>query len=214
MKTDKNRRRLFFWTLREFRKKGGFMSRGARCNIATTIKCPYHCDYCPMFIYGEPKKYEECTFDEWKVFLERFPIWLSAVYISGGEPSLYSDIVPLTNYLIDNGHHVLLQTNLFKPEAFIGIRPHHRLIFMATYHEKQEQKLGRGDKFYDNADFLRDNGFLVVTQQIGGADKRLTRVKEYFTKKWFMETDNSIMFEPSTPRTLRMWMGCVNMYKK
>jgi len=214
MKSDKNRRRLFFRTLREFRKKGGFMSRGARCNIAVTIKCPFHCGYCPMFIYDNPKKYEESTWEEWKVFLERFPIWLSAVYISGGEPSLYSDIVPLINYLIEKGHHVILQTNLFEPEAFIGIRPHWRLIFMATYHEKQEQRLGRGDKFYENAELLRGEGFLVVTQQIGGADKRNTRVKEYFTKKWFMETDNSIMFEPSTPRSLRMWMGCVNMYKK
>ncbi len=213
MKSDKNRRRLFFWTLREFRKKGGLISRGARCTITTTSKCPYHCDYCPMFIYGEPKKYNECTWEEWKVFFERFPLWLSTVYISGGEPSLYSDIVPLINYLIDRGHHIILQTNLFRPEAFIGIRPHYRLIFMATYHEKQEQKLGRGNKFYENAEFLRDNGFLVVTQQIGGVDRRNTRVKEYFTRKWFLESDNSIMFEPSTPRSLRMWMGCVNMYK-
>ena len=148
------------------------------------------------------------------MFLERFPVWISALYVSGGEPSLYSDIIPLINYLIERGHHVILQTNLFKPEAFIGIRPHYRLVFMATYHEKQEQKLGRGDKFYENAEFLRNNGFLVMTQQIGGADKRNTRVKEYFTKKWFLETDNTIMLEPSTPRSLRMWTGCVNMYKK
>ena len=120
---------------------------------------------------------------------------------------MYFDIVPLINYLIESGHHVILQTNLFKAESFIGIKPHHRLIFMATYHKEQS-------KFYENADLLRDNGFLVVTQQIGGVDKRNTRVKEYFTKKWFLESDNSIMFEPSTPRTLRMWMGCVNMYKK
>jgi len=214
MKSDKNRRRLFFWTLREFRKKGGLISRGARCTITTTSKCPYHCDYCPMFIYREPRKYEECTWQEWKVFFERLPMWFSAVYISGGEPSLYSDIVPLINYLIDRGHHILLQTNLFNGEAFIGIKPHHRLVFMATYHEKQEEKLNRGNKFYENAELLRDNGFLVVTQQIGAVNKKHTRVKEYFTKKWFAETDNSIMFEPSTPRSLRMWMGCVNMYKK
>ncbi len=214
MKSDKNRRRLFFWTMRGFRKKGGLMSRGARCCIVTTTKCQYHCDYCPSFIYGKPKKYQECTWQEWRVFMERFPIWISVVYITGGEPSLYSDVVPLTNYLIDAGHHVILQTNLLKPEAFIGIRPHYRLIFMATYHEKQEQKLGRGDQFYENAEFLRDNGFLVITQQVGGVDRRNTRVKEYFTRRWFLESDNAIMFEPTAPRSLRMWLGSVNMYKK
>ena len=211
---DKIRRLLFFWTLREFRKKGRLISRGARCSIATTSQCPYRCDYCPSFIYGEPKKYEECTWQEWRVFLERFPIWISAVYITGGEPSMYFDIVPLTNYLIESGHHVILQTNLFKAESFIGIKPHHRLIFMATYQEKQEQKLNRGNKFYENAELLRGNGFLIITQQVGAVNKKHTRVKEYFTKKWFIESDNTIMFEPSTPRSLRIWMGSVNMYKK
>ena len=212
--SDKNRRRLFFLTLREFRKKGGLISRGARCTIVTTSRCPYHCSYCPQFIFGEPKKYKESTWREWRTFFDRLPMWFSAVYISGGEPSLYFDIVPLINFLIERGHHVILQTNLFKAEAFIGIIPHYRLIFMATYHEKEERRLGRGDKFYENAEALRDCGYLVVTQQIGAVSKKHTRVKEYFTRKWFVEEDNSIMFEPSTPRSLRMWMGCSNMYKK
>jgi len=161
-----------------------------------------------MFIYGEPRKYDECSVEEWKVFLDRFPSWISAMYISGGEPSLYKDIVPLINYLTDRGHHVLLQTNLFKPEAYIGIKPHKRLVFMATYQDEYEN----GNRFYEAADMLRDEGFLVITQQIGQYNKKHSRIKEYFTEKWFKETDNSIMLEPSSPRTLRMWLGCVNMY--
>jgi len=167
-----------------------------------------------MFIHGEPKKYDECSFEEWKVFLDRFPVWISAMYISGGEPGMYKDIVPLVNYLLKRGHHVLIQTNLFKPEAFIGITPHWRLVFMATYHKECEDKLGRGDQFFANVNYLRGQGFAVVSQQIGTFDKRHTRVKEYFTEKWFKDVDNSIMFEPSTPRTLRMWVGCINMYKQ
>ena len=207
---DKIRAFIFFHTMREIVKNGNILSRGARCTLVTTIKCPYRCSYCPSFIYGEPRKYDECTVDEWKTFLDRFPIWISAMYISGGEPSLYSDIVPLINHLIERGYHVLLQTNLFKAKAFIGIKPHRRLIFMATYHEEFERN--RGDRFYQSAEMLRKAGYLVITQQIGQYNKQHSRIKEYFTEKWFKESDNSIMFEPSTPKTLRMWLGCVNMY--
>jgi organic radical activating enzyme len=207
---DKIRAFIFFHTLREVKKKGGMLSRGARCTLVTTIKCPFRCSYCPMFIYGEPRKQDECTAEEWEVFLDRFPMWISAMYISGGEPSLYKDIVPLINNLIKRGYHVLLQTNLYKAEAYIGIKPHKRLVFMATYHEEQEQN--RGDSFYRSADMLRKEGFLVITQQIGQYNKKHSRIKEFFTEKWFKETDNSIMLEPSAPRTLRMWLGCVNMY--
>jgi len=207
---DKIKSFYFFHTLREFKKTGGPLSRGARCTLVTTIKCPYRCSYCPMFIYGDPQKYDECSFEEWKVFLDRFPMWISAMYISGGEPSLYKDIVPLINYLIERGHHVLLQSNLYKPEAYIGIKPHRRLVFMATYHGEGEKD--RGDKFYKAADMLRKEGFFVVLQQIGQYNKKHSRIKEYFSEKFFKEIDNSIMLEPSTPRTLRMWVGCVNMY--
>jgi len=201
---------IFFHTLREFKITGGEISRGARCCLLPTMKCPYRCPYCPMYIYGEPKKYDECSVAEWKIFLDRFPMWISAMYIGGGEPGLYSEIVSLINYLIERGHHVILQTNLYKPEAFIGIKPHRRLIFLATYHEEGERN--RGDKFYEGAEMLRKEGFLVVTQQIGQYKKKHSRVKEYYTEKFFKEIDNSIMLEPSTPRTLRMWVGCVNMY--
>jgi len=207
---DKLKQFLFFHSLREFKKIGGLFSRGARCTLVTTIKCPYRCSYCPSFIHGEPQKYDECGAEEWKTFLDRYPMWISAMYISGGEPSLYYDIVPLINMLIERGHHVILQSNLYKPEAFIGIKPHRRLVFISSYHEEQEKS--RGNKFYDAADMLRDAGFLVITQQIGQYNKKHSRVKEYFTEKWFKESDNSIMLEPSSPRTLRMWLGCVNMY--
>ena len=211
---SKIKSRLFFLTLREFRKRGNTLSRGLRCSLAVTVRCPYRCTYCPSFIYGEPVKHDECSLEEWRVFLDRFPVWISSMCITGGEPGLYKDIVPLANYLVQRGYHVTIQTNLFKPEAFIGITPHWRLIFMATYHQEQEEKLGRGNHFYRSVNFLRKHGFTVISQQVGAFDKRNTRVKEFFTEKWFKEVDNNIMFAPSTPRTLRMWVGSINMYKK
>lgn len=206
MNLDKIKSRLFFRTLREFKRRGNIFSRGARCNIITTTRCPYHCEYCPMFLYGRQKIYPESSFEEWRVFLDRFPMWISTMYISGGEPSLYKDLVLLVNYLIKRGHHVHVQTNLYRPEAFIGIHPHWRLLFLASHHKEAVD-------FYDKAEYLRSKGFNVITQAVGEFDKRNNRVKEFFTEKWFKEVDNAIMFEPSTPRTLRMWIGCVNMFR-
>jgi len=205
MNLDRIKSYLYFHTIREVKRHGGILTRGARCCIVVNTKCPYHCDYCPMYIYGKQKIYKESTFDEWRVFLDRFPIWISDMYISGGEPSLYSDIVPLINYLIKRGHHVHIQTNLYKPEAFVGILPHWRLIFFATDH-------GESAGFHENAEALRCWGFNVVTQAIGSFDKKNTRVKEFFTEEWFKKEDDVIMFEPSAPRTLRMWLGAINMY--
>ena len=85
---------------------------------------------------------------------------------------------------------------------------------MATYHKECEDKLGRGDQFFANVEYLRGHGFTVISQQVGAFDQRNTRVKEFFTEKWFKEVDNNIMFAPSAPRTLRMWVGSINMYKK
>lgn len=205
--------KLFWYTIRMLKKRDNIFARGAACNIIVTTKCPYHCSYCPSFIYGEPRKYEESTFEQWVTFLNRFQIRLSAVYVSGGEPTLYKDIVPLINYLLEKKHHVILQTNLFKAESLIGITPKYNLLIHATFHESEEVKFSRTD-FFDRADMLKKLGFNVQTQQIGSYTQKTDRNKEFFTEDWFKNEDDSIIFEPSTPTTLRMWTGCINMYKQ
>ena len=138
-----NIKRFFHYlTIREHSKVGRWFSRGVRATIVTTTRCPLSCDYCPMYIYGMVKRYDESTFEEWKVWLDRFPYWVSHFYVSGGEPSLYKDIVPLVNYLIERGHHVTVFTNLWKIENFDGIKPHWRLLFQPTFH-KHEDDLDR-----------------------------------------------------------------------
>lgn len=205
--------KLFWKTLRMVPKKGNIFTRGVSCNVVVTTRCPYRCTYCPSFIYGDPKIHKESTVEEWKTFLDRFQARISLVYVSGGETSLYKDIVPLVNYLTEKRHHVIVQTNLFKPENFIGIIPRYNLIFHATYHQDQEIRLNKND-FFERAKVLEDQGLNVITQQVGNYDTKTKRNKEFFTEDWFKYEDDSITFEPSTPSTLRMWTGCINMYKK
>jgi organic radical activating enzyme len=164
-----------------------------------------------MFIDGEVKRYEECSFEEWKTFLtDRIQHWVSVYYISGGEPALYKDIVPLTNWLIERGHHVIIMTNLSYPKNFKGIKPHWRLMFQPTFHPK----FAKLDVFRRNLDELRRLGFNVTSQQVLQNDGNFSRIKEFFTVNWFKNIDNNLQAAPDSPKTLRLYTGCVNVFRK
>jgi uncharacterized radical SAM superfamily Fe-S cluster-containing enzyme len=202
-------KRKFYWlTLLYHNRRGYFFKRGSVAMINTTTRCPLHCDYCPMFYYGPVKKYDECSFDEWKNFIERFPQWISQMYISGGEPSLYKDIVPLVNWLVGRGHHVIVFTNLWKIENYKGIKPHWRLIFQPTFHN-DEDKLER----FLPALREMEKTYQVISQQIFENPNGLTRIKEFFSRDWFKNDDHWFQFAPDTPRTQRVWLGCIEMYR-
>ena len=204
--------RKLFWLsflISHLNNKRGIFKRGIAVDIIPTTRCNLHCDYCPMFLYGEVKKYEECSFDEWKVFINRMQHWVSTYYISGGEPSLYKDIVPLTNYLIERGHKVIIMTNLWKPENLYEIKPHWRLMFMPTFHKGQD-KIER----YSKALKKMQNKFNVTSQQIFQNDYGFDRTKEFFTPEWFKNEDDNLQFAPDSPRTLAIYTGCVNIFKR
>lgn len=199
-----------YWlTLRQYKKKGKWFSKGVRAAMITTTRCPLRCNYCPMYIYGDVKKYEESTFDEWRVWFERFPYWISQIYVSGGEPSLYKDIVPLVNWLVERGHHVIVFTILWKVENYEGIKPHWRLLFMPTLHQGD-----RVERFKNAVATLEGSGHQVTSQQLFENQCNLKRVKEFFTADWFKNEDRSFQFAPDTPRTLTIYAGCVNLYRK
>lgn len=183
---------------------------GRRATLVTTTTCNLHCSYCPMFIYGEVKKYEISTVEEWQRWFKRFPIKLNLVFVSGGEPSIYPHIVPLVNWLVSEGYHVIIFSNLFKAENFIGIKPHWRLLFMPTYHET---KGNSRDRFNKGVELLDKKGFQVSSQQIFENTGNFWRIKEFFTIDWFKNEDDGFQFAPDTPRTLKIWSGCINMYK-
>lgn len=199
-----------------FPKKGKWFSRGVRATVVTTTRCNLHCDYCPMFLYGEVRRYEESTFEEWKVWFERFPYWISQIYVSGGEPSLYKDIVPLVNWLVERGHHVTIFTNLHKAENFIisrntgavNIKPHWRLLFMPTFHQGDD-----AERFKGAVRNMEAAGYNVASQQLFENQHKLSKIKDFFTPDWFKEEDDGFQFAPDTPKTLQIYSGCVNLYR-
>ena len=204
-------RKLFWLTHRWLNGKRGFLKKGITIDIIPTTRCNYKCSYCPMFIHGEVKRYEECSFEEWKEFLsKRIQHWVSVYYISGGEPALYKDIVPLTNWLIERGHHVIIMTNLTYPGKFHGIRPHWRLMFMPTYHSEFSDI----DCFKDNVEGLKERGYNVTSQQVLQNDGKFNRIKEFFTVNWFENLDDNLQAASDSPRTLRLYTGCINVFKK
>jgi hypothetical protein len=155
------------------------------------------------------KQYDESTFEEWKGWFERFPVWISQVYVSGGEPSDYPYIVPLVNWLVERGHHVIVFTNLWKTENFGGIKPHWRLIFQPTFHKGQDD-LER----FERAVARMRKTHQVTSQQVKVNTYGMDRVKEYFSREWFELEDDGFQFAPDTPRTKKIWSGCMELYRK
>lgn len=184
-----------------------------RASVIVTNRCPLKCEYCPMYIregVGNQNIPKESTFEEWKTFLKRYPNHIRELYVSGGEPTIYKDIVPLVNWLIwEYKTYVIIFTNLWKPEAFEGIRPHRRLMFMPTFH-------GSYDKWerYEKALNKIKKKYLVNSQQMLKNEHGLSRAKEYFTNDYFENIDNNLTFPPDAPKSLRIYLGAINSYQR
>jgi hypothetical protein len=205
-----NPRRWFWLTLRLVSKAGGWFTRGVRVCAVLSTRCPLKCSYCPMTIYNPVKRFEECSFEEWKVYFQRFPHRISLVYLSGGETSLYKDIVPLTNWLIEKGHHVIIFSNLWKIENFQGIKPHWRLIFFPTYHAEQDNP----DRYAFALSALGEKYNVYSTEFEKDTLKTKDHsIKNFWSKEWFETCDDTLHLAPNTPRTLALYTGCVNLYK-
>ena len=206
------KRKTFWWFFMNTRhdNKKGLFKKGIQVDIIPTTRCNYKCSYCPMFLHGEVKRYDECTLEEWQTFIKRIRHWVSTFYISGGEPGLYKDIVPLTNWLIERGHKVIIMTNLSYPEKFKGIKPHWRLMFLPTFH----LEFAKPQKFQEGIDWLKKQGYNVTSQQILQNDGNFTRIKEFFTPEYFEYEDENFQFAPDSPRSLRIYVGCVNLFRK
>ncbi len=216
-------RRKMFWYMHIFsgavNNKRGLFKRGITIDIIPTTVCNYHCSYCPMFLHGEVKKFKECTWLEWADFItRRVQHWVSVFYVSGGEPALYKDIVPLINWMIGRGHKVILLTNLSYPEKFEGMKPHWRLMFQPTFHEE----FANMEKFQQGLVWLRERGY-GITSQVTGDDERpeelkkigaLKRIKEFYTADWFQNHDPNMQAGPDAPLTSRLFIGSANLYRK
>jgi len=94
--------------------------------------------------------------------------WL--IMISGGEPFLYDQFVPLAQ-LLTRDHHLQITTNLShrSVKAFAdAVDPSRVMIICASYHVSERER--RGEKwtrdFIDRYLYLKDKGFLVLANYV------------------------------------------------
>ena len=97
-----------------------------------TTRCNLSCEYCSSSIWlGEEPKFKELTGDEWIEKFKDYPIKL--VSISGGEPSIYKDIVKVVDWFVSQKIAVRIITNLTNFRLLEIKRSPYVRIF-TTYH--------------------------------------------------------------------------------
>jgi Radical SAM superfamily len=194
------------------KNKPFFWSRGSQTAIILTTRCPFHCEYCQMFIAdGESPKYNECTLDEWKKFVENYPEWMELIMVSGGETTLYPEMPELVNWLVDRGHHILLFTNLWKPEVILRLKKSYKLLVWAAF-----QKTDSVDRFNEAYQMVKNHVRVEVAETLYAGEKRrlpYSVIKPVWDRDYLIHQLPTLSFPPDAPRTNRMTVNCFNVYR-
>lgn len=81
-------------------------------SLHVTYRCNLSCSYCYSSKYRNLDVSNELNASQWKRIIDEcISIKCQSVYITGGEPTLRSDLFPIWKYAIDSGLHVKLLTN-------------------------------------------------------------------------------------------------------
>lgn len=108
--------------------------------VALTTKCNYGCEHCPMSEWRNvAPKFPLCN-AELIPFIENYcPPTQWIIELTGGEPALYAELVPLCEWLSNHKYKVLIKTNGSLPiPAYKNIRR------CAAFHKFEEPP-----KYYD-----------------------------------------------------------------
>jgi hypothetical protein len=112
------------------------LRRGIPIILNLTFSCPLRCKYCSMTLpAGRRPHCRVATLEDWKNFMLRLPPGkFREVKLCGGEVTWIPWMPELANWLLEQGYHVLLVTNLGNEIAVMRVRPHYRFKVWATYH--------------------------------------------------------------------------------
>ena len=121
--------------------KSLLFKRGLTLNIYLTLRCNLMCDFC--CVKANRVKCDESTLEQWQEFFRRFPEPVRELSVSGGETTLVDYYPELCNWLLDEGYHVSLATNLHKVKLnrdwpLLRIQRHYRFQVSATCHTEPE----------------------------------------------------------------------------
>jgi len=192
------------------KKNNRWFHKGTELAVVLTGKCNLHCDYCPMFLTDKKyPKYKDATLEEWKDYFEKYPEWLSQIFLTGGETSLVPYIAELTNWLVDRGHHVIIFSNLKKPEAFYPIKKSFRFILIPTFHPTDNKK-----RFTEAYNKLKQNTkFRIRVQEMEEKHTLDFSVhKDKFSDTWWYRENFLYHVAPDAPKTGRIFFGCNRAY--
>lgn len=130
-----------------FYEKTLMFRRGVMLQINPTYACNFHCAYCSVdMVKGKRPSTKGISIEEWKKKVEGFPIKIREIFISGGEPTLVKWIPEFVNWLLDEGYHVTVFSNLFNAEELLKIKKSYRFQIRTTYHHIGEESLERFER--------------------------------------------------------------------
>ena len=114
------------------------LKRGIRVRIRPTFKCSLDCYYCGNkmgFLKERPIENSTIRGLGWLKIIDKVPWKIKEIWISGGEPSIYPDIVPLVEGLLDRKYLITIFTNLTNDK--LSELPKSDLIRIeATFHSR------------------------------------------------------------------------------
>lgn len=134
--------------------------------------CNYRCTYC--FFPPEVLAREHDAVGRYSVdhisqsFDDTGREWL--ILISGGEPFLYKEFVPLASKITQN-HHIQLTSNLSRPSVYAfgeQVDPKRVMIISASLHIADREQRGQKavQDFIDKVLFLQSRGFLILVNYV------------------------------------------------
>ena len=146
---------------------------GISVSLNPTTRCNLNCDYCAssIFLGKEPIFKNELTAKQWLEILLNYEPRINIITISGGEPAIYKDIVPLVNRLAKNKIAIRILTNLMSKRLLrIDESPYVRIY--TTFH----YGFANLDKFMENLKLYKEK-FLVSVNELAGKPKMVKESK-------------------------------------
>lgn len=104
--------------------------------------CDFRCPFCHNFELVDGTAQPVMDEDEFIEFLKSRKALLDGVAITGGEPLLHNDIIPLIKRIREVGYKVKLDTNGYHPELLKEILDSHLVDYVAMDIKNSEEKYG------------------------------------------------------------------------
>jgi hypothetical protein len=181
---------------------------GRRVNLHVTYACNRKCAYCGLKMpHGRTPKAKYSTTDEWKDFLDRFPVRVREIYICGGEPTVYPQFTELINWLLSEGYHIVVYTNLSHPEKLLEIPKNYRFSVLATFHHDDDP-----ERFVSAYEAVYKVHRIDV-DEIDYGVLPFSRVKPFMTREDYRVANKCFIFSPDRQIFLGSW-DCYEMQSR